>query len=172
VSTRYRQLTTHVRGLSDEGLNDLLVDLPRHRFTELVAAALAHPVIPAGLKLRLRSATPAEGWTVMAGNPPRPLGKVTRGHPDRQPGGQTGWRAWTHRGEPVAIGGLTWWRRRTDAAGALAWVSPASGARCLVLAAFVRALDDVALTDLLVELPVDRFDALLDAAFGTRGVAA
>jgi len=49
---------------------------------------------------------------------------------------------------------------------------PASGARCLVLAAHVRALDDLELNDLLVELPVDRFDALLDAAFPTQESAA
>jgi hypothetical protein len=133
---------------------------------------LAHPIIPAGLKLRLRSAAPADGWTVLAGTPPRPLGTVTRGQPDGHPGGRTGWRAWTRGGDPVAIGGLCWWRRRSDAAGALAWVTPASGARCLTLAAHVRDLDDVALNDLLVELPADRFDALLDAAFLPEGVAA
>ncbi len=165
MSARDRQLAAHVRGLSDDDLNDLLVDLPRHRFTELVNLALAHPVIPAGLRLRLRSAAPAEGWTVLAGSPPRLLGTVTRGHPDGQEGGRTGWRAWTRGGDPVAIGGLCWWRRRADAAGALAWVNPASGARCLTLATHVRTLGDVALNDLLVELPADRFDALLDAAF-------
>lgn len=173
MSARYSQLATHVRTLADDDLNDLLVDLPTHLFARLVDAALAHPVIPAGLKLRLRSAAPADGWTVLAGAPARPLGTVTRGHPDGQPGGRAGWRAWTHRGDPVAIGGLTWWRRRADAAGALAWVSPASGARCLVLAAHVRNLDDVQVNDLLVELPADRFDALLDAAFPqARGEAA
>jgi hypothetical protein len=173
VSARYRHLAAHVRTLSEDELNDLLVDLPAHRFAALVTTALAQPVIPAGLTLRLRSAAPAEGWTVLAGEPARLLGTVTRGHPDGQPGSRAGWRAWTRRGDPVAIGGLCWWRRRMDAAGALAWVTPASGARCLALAAHLRALDDVALNDLLVELPVDRFDALLDAAFPqARGVAA
>jgi hypothetical protein len=172
VSARYRQLATHLRGLSDDDLNDLLVDLPRHHFAALVNTALAHPVVPAGLRLRLRSAAPAEGWTVLAGQPPRRLGTVTRGHPDGEPG-RAGWRAWTRGGDPVAIGGLTWWRRRADAAGALAWVTPASGARCLALAAHVRGLGDVELNDLLVELPADRFDALLDAAFPqARGEAA
>jgi hypothetical protein len=165
VSARCRQLATHVRQLPDDDLNDLLVDLPTHRFAALVNTALAHPVLPAGLALRLRSAAPAEGWTVLAGTPPRPLGTVTRGHPDGQPGGRAGWRAWTRGGDPVAIGGLCWWRRRMDAAGALAWVTPASGARCLALAAHLRNLDDLDLNDLLVELPTDRFDALLDAAF-------
>jgi hypothetical protein len=173
MSARYRQLATHVRTLADDDLNDLLVDLPTHLFTRLVDAALAHPVIPAGLKLRLRSAVPADGWTVLTGTLPRRLGTVTRGYPDGQQGGRTGWRAWTRHGDPVAIGGLTWWRRRADAAGALAWVTPASGVRCLALAAHVRALDDLQLNDLLVELPADRFDALLDAAFPqAREVAA
>jgi hypothetical protein len=128
MSSRYRQLATHLRSLPDDDLNDLLVELPTRRFRTLVDAALAHPVVPAGLQLRLRSAVPAEGWTVLAGTPARPLGTVTRGHPDGQPDGRTGWRAWTYHGDPVAIGGLTWWRRRADAAGALAWVTPASGA--------------------------------------------
>ena len=51
-------------------------------------------------------------------------------------------------------------------------MTPASGARCVVLAAYVRALDDLELNDLLVELPVGRFDALLDAAFPTEESAA
>jgi hypothetical protein len=137
----------------------------------LVYAALSHPVSPAGLRVRLVSAAPTEGWTVLAGDPPRPIGSVARGWPDGG-SGRSGWRAWSRQGEPVAIGGLCWWRRRADAVGALAWVTPASGVRCLVLAAHVRALNDLALNDLLVELPVDRFDALLDAAFTTEGAAA
>jgi hypothetical protein len=173
VSARYRQLAAHLRTLSDDDLNDLLVELPKHRFDALVDAALAHPMVPTGLELRLRSAAPAVGWTVLAGAPARPLGTVTRGHPDGQPSGRAGWRAWTRGGAPVAIGGLCWWRRRADAAGALAWVTPASGAGCLVLAAYVRTLGDLELNDLLVELPVERFDALLDAAFPqAKGVAA
>jgi hypothetical protein len=173
MSVRYRQLATHVRTLAEDDLNDLLVDLPKHRFAELVDSVLAHPVIPAGLKLRLRSAAPARGWMVLAGAPASRLGTVTRGYPDGQEGGRAGWRAWTRGGDPVAIGGLYWWRRRLDAVGALAWVTPASGARCLALAAHVRSLDDLALNDLLVELPAARFDALLDAAFPhAREVAA
>jgi hypothetical protein len=171
MSARYRQLAAHVRRLSDDDLNDLLVDLPTARFTALVDAALSHPVNPAGLGVRLVSAAPAEGWTVLAGKPPRPIGSVARGWPDGE-SGQSGWRARTGKGEPVAIGGLCWWRRRADAAGALAWVTPASGARCLVLATHVRTLEDLELNDLLVDLPVDRFDALLDAAFPTEGAAA
>jgi hypothetical protein len=170
VSARYRQLAAHVRRLPDDDLNDLLVDLPTDRFVALVDAALSYPVSPAELRMRLVSAAPAEGWTVLAGKPARPIGTVARGWPDGQPG-RSGWRAWTRQGEPVAIGGLCWWRRRTDAVGALAWVTPASGARCLVLAAPVRALDDLELNDLLVELPVDRFAALLDAAFPAEAAA-
>jgi hypothetical protein len=171
VSARYQQLAAHVRRLADDDLNDLLVDLPPDRFTALVEVALAHPVMPAGPGVRLVSAAPAEGWTVLAGALPRPMGSVARGWPDGA-SGRSGWRARTRQGEPVAIGGLCWWRRRADAVGALAWVTPASGARCLVLAAYVRALEDLELNDLLVELPVDRFDALLDAAFPTQESAA
>jgi hypothetical protein len=170
VSARYRQLAAHVRRLPDDHLNDLLVDLPTDRFVALVDAALSYPVSPAELRMRLVSAAPAEGWTVLAGAPARPIGTVARGWPDGQPG-RPGWRAWTRQGEPVAIGGLRWWRRRADAVGALAWVTPASGARCVVLAAYVRALDDLELNDLLVELPIDRFDALLDAAFPAEAAA-
>jgi hypothetical protein len=171
VSARYRQLAAHVRRLPDDDLNDLLVDLPTDRYVALVDAALSHPVNPAGLRVRLVSVAPAEGWTVLAGAPPRPIGSVARGWPDGG-SGRSGWRARTRQGEPVAIGGLCWWRRRVDAVGALTWVTPASGARCLVLAAHVRALDDLDLNDLLVELPVARFDALLDAALPTEGTAA
>ena len=104
MSARSRQLAAHLRRLADDDLNDLLVDLPTDRFAALVDAALSYPVSPAGLGVRLVSAAPAEGWTV--------------------------------------------------------------------LAAYVRALDDLELNDLLVELPVDRFDALLEAAFPTAGAAA
>ena len=171
MSARYQQLAAHVHRLPDDDLNDLLVDLPTDRFAPLVDAALSHPVMAAGLGVRLVSAAPAEGWTVLAGKPARPIGTVARGWPDGQPG-RSGWRARTRQGEPVAIGGLCWWRRRADEVGALAWVTPASGARCLALAAHLRALDDLELNDLLVELPVDRFDALLDAAFPTQESAA
>jgi hypothetical protein len=173
MSTRYRQLAAHIRRLDADDLNDLLVELPMGRFAALVHAALARPVAPDGLRLSFASASPAEGWTVLAGSSAYPLGTVTRGHPDGESAGRAGWRAWTRSGEPVAIGGLCWWRRRADAAGALAWVAPASGARCLALAAHVRSLGDLELNDLLVELPVARFDALLDAAFPqARGEAA
>jgi hypothetical protein len=53
-------------------------------------------------------------------------------------------------------------------------VTPASGARALALAAHVRALGDDDLGDVLVSLPCERFDALLEAAFAESegGVAA
>ena len=171
MRARSRQLAAHVRRLPDDDLNDLLVDLPTDRFAALVEAALSPPVNPAGLRVRLVSAAPAEGWTVLAGAPPRPIGSVAWGWPDGG-SGRSGWRARTRQGELVAIGGRTWWRRRADAVGALAWVTPASGVRCRVLAAYVRALDDLELNDLLVELPVDRFDALLEVAFPTEESAA
>src|SRR5215213_4556986 len=107
MSARYQQLAACVRRLPDGDLNDLLVDLPPDRFTALVDAALSHPVNPAGLRVRLVSAAPAEGWTVLAGAPPRPIGTVARGWPDGG-SGRSGWRARTGKGEPVAIGGLCW----------------------------------------------------------------
>ena len=171
MTTRYRQLAAHIRSLPDDDLNDLLVDLPRHRFTALVNVALAHPVVPAGLELRLESAAPGPGLDG-AGRRPGPATGHGDPRPPRWRGRPDGLASLDPPRRPVAIGGLRWWRRRADAAGALAWVTPASGARCLVLAAFVRALGDVALNDLLIELPVDRFDALLDAAFPTQELAA
>jgi hypothetical protein len=68
--------------------------------------------------------------------------------------------------------GISRWRRRGDAAAALAWVTPVSGARCLALAAYVRALPDPALHNLLRGLPQDRFDRLVDAAYRPEGTAA
>jgi hypothetical protein len=49
---------------------------------------------------------------------------------------------------------------------------PASGARCLALAAHVRALPDPALHALLARLPRDRYDQLLEAAYRPAGTAA
>ena len=72
----------------------------------------------------------------------------------------------------MQITGLCWWRRRLDAGAALAWVTPVSGARCLALAAYVRALADPQLQALLAGLPCDRYDRLLEAAFQPEGTAA
>jgi hypothetical protein len=173
MSARAAVLAAHVRALPDHDLNDLLVELPPARFAALVDAALVRPVHPAGLVFRFEptpSAGPGgdpAGWTVVACGPRRELGTVTREHqpsPTRKRPVVV-WRAFTRHGEPVTDG-IGWaWPRRADAAAALAWVTPASGARALVLAAYVRALGDDDLGDLLVELPCDRFDALLGAAF-------
>jgi hypothetical protein len=97
------------------------------------------------------------------------LGILTR---DRDPSGRAGWRAWTRAGDPVQMTGVCWWRRRLDAGAALAWVTPASGARCLALAAHVRALPDRQLHALLGGLPREQFDQLVDAAYRPEGSAA
>jgi hypothetical protein len=173
VSARAAVLAAHTRALPDHDLNDLLVELPPKRFAALAEVALAYPVHPAGLVFRFEPAPPPTPggdpprWTVVACGPRRELGTVTREHqpsPTRkQP--RVVWRAFTRRGQPVTDGTGWAWPRRADAAAALAWVTPASGARCLALAAHVRALGDDDLGDLLVELPRERFDALLEAAF-------
>jgi hypothetical protein len=82
------------------------------------------------------------------------------------------YRAWTRAGDPVQLRGIARWRRRGDAAAALAWVTPVSGARCLALAAHVRAFPDADLHNLLRGLPRDRFDRLVDAAYRPEGTAA
>jgi hypothetical protein len=131
--------------------------------------ALARPVLPAGLVLRFEPTRDVDGWRVVACAPRRQLGTLTR-HQD--PSGRVAWRAWTRAGDPVQITGVCWWRRRLDAGTALAWVTPVSGARCLALAAYVRALTDGQLQELLVGLPRDHYDRLLEAAFAPRGTAA
>jgi hypothetical protein len=163
------QLARHVRRLDNHELNELLVQLPKPRFAALVEVALARPVLPAGLVLRFEPASGVDGWTVVACAPRRPLGTLTRDH---DPDGRVVWRAWTRAGEPVQVAGVWWWRRRGDAAAALAWVTPVSRARCLALAAHVRALPQRQLHELLAGLPADRFDKLLEAAFATEGTAA
>jgi hypothetical protein len=170
MSARAAVLSAYVRALPDHDLNELLVELPPGRF-----AALVRPVHPAGLVFRFEPAPPTTpsgdttGWTVVACGPRRELGTVTR---EQQPSptrkrAVVVWRAWTRHGEPVTDPTGWAWPRRADAAAALAWVTPASGARCLALAAHVRALGDDDLGDLLVELPPARFDGLLQAALGT-----
>ena len=163
------ELARHVRRLGNHALNDLLLQLPQPRFAALVEVALARPLLPAGLVLRFEPAPGVDGWTVIACAPRRPLGTLTR-HLD--PSGRLVYRAWTRAGDPVQPTGISSWRRRGDAAAALAWAMPVSGARCLALAAYVRALPDPALHQLLVGLPRDRFDRLLDAAFAPAGTAA
>jgi hypothetical protein len=135
----------------------------------LVEVALARPVLPAGLVLRFEPAPGVDGWAVVACAPRRRLGTLTR---DLDPSGRRVWRAWTRAGDPVRLAGVSSWSRRLDAGTALAWITPVSGARCLALAAHVRALPDAQLHDLLAELPQDRYDGLLEAAYHTAGTAA
>jgi hypothetical protein len=126
-------------------------------------------VLPAGLVLRFEPAPGIDGWTVVACAPRRRLGTLTR---DRDPGGRVVYRAWTRAGDSVQLSGIASWRRRGDAAAALAWATPASGARCLALAAYVRALPDRRLHELLGGLPQERFDELVQAAYRPEGSAA
>jgi hypothetical protein len=126
-------------------------------------------VLPAGLVLRFEPALDVDGWTVVACAPRRRLGTLTR---DRDPQGRLVYRAWARADNPVQLTGISSWRRRADAAAALAWVTPASGARCLALAAYVRALPDPVLHQLLRGLSRDRFDRLVEAAYAPAGSAA
>jgi hypothetical protein len=130
--TRGDELARHIRRLSNHELNELLLELPKPSFAALVEAALARPVLPAGLVLRFEPASGVDGWTVVVCAPRRRLGVLTRDH---DPQGRMVYRAWTRSGDPVQIGGIGSWRRRADAAAALAWAMPVSGVRCLALAA-------------------------------------
>jgi hypothetical protein len=167
--SRRDPLATPARRLGNHELNELLVQLPKPRFAALVDVALALPVLPAGLLLRYEPAQGVDGWTVVACAPRRRLGTLTR---DRDPDGRLVWRAWTQAGDPVQVTGVCWWRRRADAAAALAWVTPASRSRCLALAHHVRDLADPELHELLRGLPREVFDRLLDAADRPEGTAA
>jgi hypothetical protein len=169
VTRHVDELAAHVRRLGNHELNELLIQLPKPCFAALVEVALARPVLPAGLMLRFEPASGVDGWTVVACAPRRRLGTLTR---DRDPSGRLVYGAWTRTGDPVLPTGISSWRRRRDAAAALAWAMPVSGARCLALAAYVRALPDPALHQLLAGLPRDRFDRLLGAAFAPAGTAA
>jgi hypothetical protein len=119
--------------------------------------------------LRYEPAAGVDSWTLVACAPRRRLGMLTR---DRDPSGQVVYRAWTRAGDPVQLDGISSWRRRGNAAAALAWAVPVSGARCLALAAYVRALPDRQLHALLGGLPQERFDRLVDAAYRPEGTAA
>jgi hypothetical protein len=163
------ELARHVRRLGNHELNELLIQLPKPSFAALVQVALARPVLPAGLLLRFEPAPGVDGWTVVACAPRRRLGTLTR---DRDPKGQLVYQAWTRAGEPVQAAGIPQWRRRGDAAAALAWATPLSGARCLALAAHVRSLSELALHHLLAGLPREVFDRLVEAAYRPEGSAA
>ena len=163
------ELVAHVRRLGNHELNELLIKLPKPCFAALVEVALAGPVLPVGLVLRFEPAPGVDGWSVVACAPRRQLGTLTR---DRDPDGRLGYRAWNRTGDPVQPAGSSRWRRRGDAAAALAWATSVSGARCLALAAYVRALPGPALHQLLAGLPREQFDRLVDAAFAPAGTAA
>jgi hypothetical protein len=167
--SRRDPLAAHIGRLGNQELNELLVQLSKPAFAALVQVALVRPVLPAGLLLRYERVSGVDGWTVVACAPRRRLGTLTR---DRDPGGQPAWRAWTRAGDPIQIIGIASWRRRGDAAAALAWVTPASEARWLALAAHVRGLTDPELHELLRALPREVFDGLLDAAYASEGAAA
>jgi hypothetical protein len=169
MSRRDGELARLIRRLGNYELNELLLQLPKPSFPTLVEVALARPVLPAGLVVRFEPAPGIDGWTVVACAPRRRLGTLTR---DRDPGGRVVYRAWTRAGDPVQLSGISSWRRRGDAAAALAWVTPLSGARCLALAAYVRALPEAALYQLLAGLPQERFDQLIEAAYRPEGTAA
>jgi hypothetical protein len=167
--THVDQLAGHIRRLGNHELNELLLQLPKPNFAALVEVALARPALPAGLLLRFEPTPGLDGWMVVACAPRRRLGTVTR---DRDTKGLMVYRAWTQAGDPLQTAGVSCWRRRGDAAAALAWVTPVSGARCLALAAFVRALPDGHLHALLAGLPCERFDRLVEAAYRAEGTAA
>jgi hypothetical protein len=120
--THRDELAAHVRRLGNHALNELLLQLPKPRFAALVEVALARPVLPAGLVLRFEPAPGVDGWSVVACAPRRRLGTVTR---DQDQGGRLGYRVWTRAGDPVQVDGVGWWRRRGDAAAALALGDPA-----------------------------------------------
>jgi hypothetical protein len=169
VTHQVDELARHVRRLGNHELNELLLQLPKATYAALVEVALTRPVLPAGLVLRFEPAPGLDGWTVVACAPRRRLGTLTR---DQDRSGRLVWRAWTLCGDPVQLTGVCWWRRRLDAGAALAWMTPVSGARCLALAAYVRALPDRQLHELLRGLPRERFDRLVDAAYASAGSAA
>jgi hypothetical protein len=169
VTRQVDELARHVRRLGNHELNELLLQLPKPCFAALVEVALARPVLPVGLVLRFEPAPGVDGWTVVACAPRRGLGTLTR---DSDRSGRLVYRAWTRAGDPVQPTGISSWRRRRAAAAALAWAMPVSGARCLALAAYVRALPDPALHQLLAGLPRDRFDRLVEAAYQPAGSAA
>jgi hypothetical protein len=163
------ELARHVRRLGNHELNELLLQLSKPSFAALVQVALTRPVLSAGLLLRFEPTPGVDGWAVVACAPRRRLGTLTR---DRLPGGPIVYRAWTRAGAPVQAAGISQWRRRGDAAAALAWATPLSGARCLALAAYVRGLSEVALYQLLAGLPREVFDRLVEAAYRPEGSAA
>jgi hypothetical protein len=168
--TRRDPLAAHIRRLGNHELNELLIQLAEPTFAALVDVALARPVLPAGLVVRFERLAGVDGWTVLACAPLRRLGTVVRSRDD-DPAGRPAWQAWI-AGRPVQAAGTSRWQRRSEAVAALAWANPASGARALALAAYVRALPDPEMHELLRALPSAVFDGLLDAAYASEGSAA
>jgi len=195
MSDRARLLAAHVRAMSDDDLNDVLVELPRERFAMLLDQALGQPrtgetAVPLHLRRFPALAGEVSRWAVHAR---RPL-QVTTTEPilavveigqvvQVDLGATASWivctcrpapgdprRTWApctcQPGQAIAASPLFGWRRRRDAVAALAERTPATGARCRLLAIWVRALADDDLGDLLVGLPPGRFDGLLRATFG------
>ena len=105
----------------------------------------------------------------MTAAPQLEFGPVDRAPADDS-AGRLAWQAWMV-GRPVQAAGVSCWPRRSEAVAGLAWATPASGARCLALAAYVRALSDPELHELLRALPCAVFDGLLEAAYA-EGTAA
>ena len=71
MSCHDRQLAEHVRRLGNHQLNELLLQLPKPTFAALVEVALAQPVLPAGLTLRIEPASGTDRWAVVACAPRR-----------------------------------------------------------------------------------------------------
>src|SRR6266545_5224909 len=174
MSPAARRVAPFVRSLPDYELNDLLVELPPAHFAGLLKNAFAAPQV--GVPVRYHPARPRAGeatrWTVEAHRPePLPgmrgpvpawtvLGAVTQQQTTGPRGGTpVAWHAATYQGQPVGDPGARGWPTRTRATAALLWHCPASGARCQALAAYVPALSDDALGELLIELPPHRFAA-------------
>jgi hypothetical protein len=167
--SRRDPLAAHIRRLGNHDLNELILQLPKPAFAALVEVALARPVVPAGLVLRFERLAGVDGWTVLACAPRRRLGTVVRAPADDS-AGRLAWQAWMV-GRPVQAAGVSRWPRRSEAVAALAWANPASGARALALAAYVRALSDPELHELLRALPCAVFDGLLEAAYAEGSAA-
>jgi hypothetical protein len=105
---RFRVLAAYVRGLDDDTLNDLLVELPRERFAALVEVCLARPSRPAELVLRFlrvpRHPGEVSRWRVLAhagSGRQVVLGEVAQERSRSLGGGEIAtWRVHTHAGEP------------------------------------------------------------------------
>ena len=141
----------------------------------LAEAALARPCALDALASSFQRARPRPGEATRGRAHRRARSQDRRGRPPHLAQGRRQGDGYLvplqqHRQHRGATRGLVSGRgsARRAAAALLAWQSPASGARCLALAAHVRALADDDLGDLLVELPTGRFDAFLEAALNAH----